>query len=368
MATENDLRARLISNPEDPARFQVYADLLTEIGDERGELISVQLLLENTPDDAELEAREAKLLAAHEPEWLGPLAFINPKHLGITWRRGFLSQVRVGPPLELSESPDFDRVAVLEALLELPCADLLRGLTITPTGVEHPEPFQDCIEALATAHVPRTLESLTFDRGGFWDLSKTYLGDLSPAYRRLQHLRSLKLHLGSFELGAISLPRLRSLELITGGLTADNVRSIVQARWPELARLVLYVGQTDNDFGCDVRLEDLVSVLEGPNFERVTHLALANSSLSNELVPALVNSPLLPRLETLDLSHGTFSETGARALLANRNAFAHLEQLDLSRSFVPPELVTELQTLGPRVNLDEQHPTRGAQRSVSLGE
>ena len=57
---------------------QAYADYLEEQGDPRGELIQVQLALEEDNKSAaereRLWLRELQLLRAHEREWLGELA------------------------------------------------------------------------------------------------------------------------------------------------------------------------------------------------------------------------------------------------------------------------------------------------------
>ena len=64
------LEAALAEDFDDLAAHAAYADLLTEMGDPRGELIQVQLALEDVgcigAGRAELERREEELLGAHE--------------------------------------------------------------------------------------------------------------------------------------------------------------------------------------------------------------------------------------------------------------------------------------------------------------
>ena len=55
------------------------------------------------------------------------------------------------------------------------------------------------------------------------------------------------------------------------------------------------------------------------------------------------------QLAELDLSMGTLSDDGARALLAHRDALAHLKQIDVSNTYVTEALVAELRQLGPAI-------------------
>jgi len=55
-STNPDLEARIHANPDDRDDYLVYGDWLSEQGDPRGELITVQVKLEDAPDDAALRA------------------------------------------------------------------------------------------------------------------------------------------------------------------------------------------------------------------------------------------------------------------------------------------------------------------------
>jgi uncharacterized protein (TIGR02996 family) len=68
----------ILEDADDPANYAAYADWLFEQGDPRGEFMQVQLALEDErrprSERAGLREREAALLAAHQSEWLRPLA------------------------------------------------------------------------------------------------------------------------------------------------------------------------------------------------------------------------------------------------------------------------------------------------------
>ncbi len=97
------LLADIYANPGDDAPRLVYADLLTEAGDPRGEFIALQLARSR---DAEPSARELELQKRHGKAWLGALAPVlswGRGYSGTRFARGFLATadiiLSVGPKL-----------------------------------------------------------------------------------------------------------------------------------------------------------------------------------------------------------------------------------------------------------------------------
>lgn len=92
--TAEDFLRRIREAPADDGLRQVFADWLLERGDERGELINLQLARAagQKPSAAALK-RENALLRAHEKEWIGA---IEPALLkdGRVFERGFLQACR----------------------------------------------------------------------------------------------------------------------------------------------------------------------------------------------------------------------------------------------------------------------------------
>ena len=369
--TNAELEARIQANPEDREAYLVYADWLSERGDPRGELITVQAKLEDNPADGALRDREQSLLAAHRETWLGELAKLDPKQdLAVTWRWGFMRAVRVGPPTSEYDTSEIDFPDTIRTLLRLPGARFLRELVIGAISYDdYPTSWSGCIEALAESDVPATLRRLEFTRGGYWDISSTELGDLSPLYPKLGKLEELRIELGAMELGAIELPALEKLEIETGGLTSENMKSINTARWPALGSLLLCIGETGNDYGCTVELADIEPLFAAENLPRVKHLALANSSLADDIAAGLVGSRILPRLATLALDKGTMTDAGARAILDNWDHFKHLERLDLSHGYFSDDVVDELKArTGPTIVLDDLQDADDEYRYCEISE
>lgn len=83
------LLAEVIAQPDDDGPREVYADWLTERGDIRGELITLQLAKMRGKPSAEAKQREKELLANHKTALLGPFAACA-KRTGLAFERGFL--------------------------------------------------------------------------------------------------------------------------------------------------------------------------------------------------------------------------------------------------------------------------------------
>src|SRR5262249_10284654 len=87
----------------------------------------------------------------------------------------------------------------------------------------------------------------------------------------------------------------------------------------------------------------------------VRTLGLANSVFADALARELASSKILRQLRELDLSKGTMSDVGGRAILEHAGAFSHLERLVLSHNYLSSTMCTSLAvTPGDRVELVDQ--------------
>jgi len=367
-ATHPDLEARILEDPEDTSSYLVYADWLSERGDPRGDLITVQAKLAQSPT-SELKAQEKKLLHDNGAAWLGSFADAKEIDAGIRWRLGFIDSFRLGP-IDDYETSELDFPTALEEILALPGIRMLRELIIGSKSYDdYPTSWADCVEALAEHGVPAGLRRLQITRGGYWDISSTELGSIESLYPHMPRLQHLSIEMGSMDFGKMILPELRSLEVVTGGLTAENLRAIRDAKWPHLEKLLLYIGATENDYGCDVQMGDVLALVQSGAFNHVRYLGLANSTLADEIAAELPRTGILPQLKTLDLSHGTFGDEGAKAMLEHADAYRHLETIYLTHHYVSDELAEELAKLGPNVVLaDAQSADDPEDRYVAVSE
>lgn len=346
------LEAAVFASRDDVHAHRIYADWLQQHGDPRGELVMVQAERLQRPDDDALKSAEAAALQKAAPALLGSLAALEATKA--TFRLGFLHAMR----LAVGYDDDLGDEDVVSYFLELDEARWVRELTIGNVGADGQLDFADAIEALVQAadRLP-SLESLFI--GDFdseeCELSWSELGDASLLYAAFPKLRALKLRAGLMELGKIELPELERFAIETGGLTQANLAAVANARWPRLRSLSLWFGQ--EDYGGDCTVDDVKPLLERSDL-KLTHLGLANAEFTDELVPLLMKSPLLPGLETLDLSLGCLTGTGARVLADNRARLSHLKRLDLSRNCMSDADVELVRGLCAEVLVDDQEEER----------
>ncbi|MBC8008554.1 MAG: STM4015 family protein [Burkholderiales bacterium] len=193
--------------------------------------------------------------------------------------------------------------------------------------------------------------------------------DLSPlldAFPGLQFLRSR----GGDGLAFSSLRHasLRALTVETGGLDVGVIRSICMSELRQLEYLELWLG-TD-EYGANHTVADLQPILSGQLFPNLKYLGLRNSQLADEIAAVVVNSPLIQRLETLDLSLGVLTDEGARSLL-KLPASPTLKRLNLHYNFIGADLVRQLKTLPLTVDASkpsDQDSDDDEWRFVAVGE
>jgi uncharacterized protein (TIGR02996 family) len=362
MARNSELEALIAKSPDDPSNYLVYADWLQGQNDPLGELISVGVKRESADSDS-LRDQEKALHDANDATWLGALA-TQKDGFSYTWRRGFLHEVTLGD----DDSADVELGDLYQKLRPLPVAQFLHTLRFGAFQNDDGEPTWDsAVEAMIEYGVPSTLRELVFDRGSYWDISWTYLNTLEPVYQRVPDLEVLDIRLGHMDLGAIDLPNLREFSVYTGGFTSENMQSVLAAKWPKLERLVLRFGGNE-DYGATCTLDDVLPLLDGKTIPNVKHLALANSEFADALIPHLAKSPLLRQLTSLDLSLGTMSNSGAEAIVAHADAFAHLEELDLHRNYLGGDALAAVQKVAKKVVVHDQEDPDDDYRYCQIGE
>ncbi len=134
---------------------------------------------------------------------------------------------------------------------------------------------------------------------------------------------------------------LRVLRLESGGLPGQVVRAVAACELPALERLELWLGVTQ--YGGDATLADLAPLLAGGRFPALHHLGLCNSEIQDEIAAAVASAPVVAQLESLDLSMGTLTDTGAEALLAGQ-PLTHLRRLGLSHHFLSEAVADRVRT------------------------
>ncbi|MCX5746973.1 MAG: hypothetical protein NT062_31265 [Proteobacteria bacterium] len=342
---------------DDPASWHVYADGLAERGDPRGEVA----LLELAGDVVAADAAFARLAD------LGDLG----DDARFTRRHGFAQALHVH-----SEQPGA-LAAIATRALALPVAATVRRVEV---GLARPDGnWTPVVNAIAASPIAGRLRALVFDASDqlvrnkledrrldhaamddYWEARAELLEACAPieldeatVWAPFVALEELTFD-GPIrgQLGTLTLPSLRALVLRSDQL--DDLASLVGGPWPRLAHLELSFGASST-----IAWPEL---LVDAAFPALTHLALRDAP-DDDIVEALVASPLLERLTSLDLS-GTFTTRGVEPLGAHAARFGHLATLELSRSHLTAAMVAALRARLPNLVVDDHGPFPARYRDV----
>ncbi|MFP2906113.1 WGR domain-containing protein [Pyxidicoccus sp. 3LFB2] len=355
--SNKDLEAAILRAPDVADGYLVYGDWLQSEGDPRGELIALQhaLLQAKGAEATALKRKVAALLKKHQDVLLGaPLAsMLGGKTLTVEWHLGFIRSARVAAG-GYGDDPEFQVDETLAMLLAHPSARFLQELTLGLANNEGENDYSDLIKRITKA-APKALRKLFIGDFVFPDeseISWSEVGNVAPLYKALPQLRSLHLRGGELSLGKIDLPELRDFTLESGGLDRGSVKAIAAANWPKLERMEVWFGSEDYGAGGDVKY--IQPILDATGLPELQHLGLCNAEFTNDLVAALPKSKVLKQLQTLDLSRGTLTDSGAEVLLANAAAFKHLKRLDLTQNLLSAKVAKSLAKLCADVALGHQ--------------
>lgn len=177
--------------------------------------------------------------------------------------------------------------------------------------------------------------------------------DYSALWEAMPQLEELTIK-GSNELtlGNVEHKNLKSLIIICGGLPAEVIKEIQNAKLPELRRLLLYIGV--EDYGFDGDIETIKTFLEKSDFPQLVYLGITDSEIQDEITEAVLNSKYMKFIKTLDLSMGTLTDKGGQYILDNIGNYPNIENLDLHYNYLSDEMIEKLQGLSVSVNTDEQ--------------
>lgn len=215
----------------DDARL-VYADLLTERRDPRGELIVAQANAE-TDQSAVLVAD--RILQAHRATFLGPLDGTTEQ---FTWRRGFVDALVLDSAMMERDLFNSDRTSLLVDVITHPSGELLRELTMSIDAPAVARAVSDVVVMLA-ALAPQGLETLTLRLGMSRRNQVALLGDLTPVLDLLPRLETLTAEGIDVTLASPFIaPSLTNL-VLDGKLDDASCESLAHATIPKLERLVL---------------------------------------------------------------------------------------------------------------------------------
>jgi predicted DNA-binding WGR domain protein len=370
------LEHKLIADPQAFEDWLVYADTLTQAGDPRGELVNIgvawarhQASGEKKPSKelSKLLDREDELLAANAEAWFGKLVSDD------AWRECFAWSLECGfwGRIRLWVDYDHDGTDIPKALayaLAHPSAKFLRELVLGLTSADGSSNYDGCIKAMTKHGSLPSLRRLYL--GDFVrdesEISWVQVGSVGRLWPLLPNLESLTLKGAGIDLGNPKSSSLKSLTLRTGGLPGAAADSLARAELPALQQLSVWFGTRHYNGSCSAR--HVQAILNNATFANLRHLGLANADFADELATEVVRAELPKSLESLDLSMGTMTDTGAERLLRASSRLAALKQVDLSKNYLSPDMCKRLaRELG---NVDTSHQKQGddEDRFVSVGE
>ncbi|MGZ3418997.1 MAG: WGR domain-containing protein [Polyangiales bacterium] len=361
-ARNPELEKAIVADPENQQLYSVFADFLEEQGDPRGELISLQIAGKD---------KEAKALIQKESEYfLGPLAehtkcydgdlgnnnrsnsddWVEENQQAFLWKNGFIHRVRLAHDSYADEEFQGKLVDILDMLLRHPSGRYVVEFAFNSNGDPNEDDLQDLLDLLGRKAPPTVRKILIGDNVD--QISWYHVGNLEPLWKGAPNLRWFEIEAGEFLVGSMSCPNLEHAVFKTGGLAKAAGKSIATAQLPNIRHLDIWYG--DDNYGGDCTIKEVMPLLERTDLKHLTHLGLKNSQFSNDIAKAIGGSRILGQLKELDLSMGTLTDEGAEAMAANKDAFKHLEVLDLTHSFLTEKGLALVKGLAKKVITDDQ--------------
>jgi hypothetical protein len=162
--------------------------------------------------------------------------------------------------------------------------------------------------------------------------------NMSPILQAYPNLEVLKIR--GAKSGNLFSPthhdKLKALIIETGGLAQDILLQIYSLQLPALEHLELWLGS--HDYGCNCSVEDLIPILYGNLFPNLVYLGLRNNEFSNEIVNEIITAKILEKIKVLDLSLGTLTDEGAENLL-DSPLINKLDILNVSDTYVTGDIL-----------------------------
>ncbi len=177
-------------------------------------------------------------------------------------------------------------------------------------------------------------------------------GNYSKLWAALPNLKALTIK-GStdLELGEICHEGLEELTIICGGLGSDVIKSIQNAKLPNLKKLLLYIGI--EDYGFDGNADTVKELLEKADFPNLSYLGITDSEIQDELAQVVLNSKFMGQIETLDLSMGTLTDQGGALLLETLPKWPNVKTLDVHYHYMSDEMEEKLSALPITVDVSD---------------
>lgn len=177
------------------------------------------------------------------------------------------------------------------------------------------------------------------------ELSWINQGDFSKLWEAMPQLEKLTIKGsdGDFNLGPVRHAELKELVIISGGLPDRIIKQVQEAELPSLEVLKLYLGV--ENYGGDVKLEDVKSFLEHSNFPKLHTLGLLDSEEEDEIAGLVLKSRYMDQLKTLDFSYGCLTDKGGQLIYDALSGDSGVKTLSIEYHFMSAKMVKKLESL-----------------------
>lgn len=191
--------------------------------------------------------------------------------------------------------------------------------------------------------------------------------DVSPIFDAYPSLTHFAVRGGNqLQFGQLNHTHLKGLTIEAGGLDHQVVTDILSSKLPSLTHLELYLG-TD-DYGRTTEVEHLRPLLTQTLFPNLRYLGLRDAENADEIAIAIANAPILDQIDTLDLSLGTLTDKGGRALLESAKIH-RLQKLDLHYHYLSDAMMAQFANLPILIDVgNQQREEDEGWRYVAVGE
>ena len=357
------LEAALLRTPADEQLWRIYSDWLQERGDPRGELVRVDLQLEEGGADPQVVRRRSAIIERYEPLWLGEdfMAVLRREKMArfpavtVAWKRAFLRSLGI----VADRSRGVDLEVLLAGLTERSTTRFIEELKLSDDSGRR---VAEAVLQLA-GNGPLSLleEAYLYARADPQTVSHPS-ADLSGLGVQAPNLRMLWV-VGGVALGSIDHPRLETLHVgLQGTARMAAAESLSQAKLPALAGLRLDFNPNWGPWheAWDLPARKLAGVLEGTGYPRLEQLRLW--SPPEGVVVAVLRAPIVDRLEELRLVGGVVSRAVVDAMLEQRDRLERLSGILIRNTAIRSHHRELLEArFGPRIDISgEFGPTRAA--------
>jgi uncharacterized protein (TIGR02996 family) len=294
--------ARIAENFDDEGAWLVYADMLLQKGDPRGELIAA----------AHVHGNVEELAAKHGAALFGAaVADVLGDPFKLYWRHGVVFTVTVRVPASVAAETrgiNRKRKAFMEKMVALLKQPVFQWVSRFKFEFDGFDGFtDDLLAGVRNQAQIRSLEVEAYKESG----GERWPRDLPLrrySFSALTGLEELVLSGRTTSLAhaasPLDLPALRSLTLCNDNFFGPDFSALARSTLPALESLAI---ETLGD-GSHTDARSLAEFVAMKGMPALRRLSFIFCRFADEVLDALTGSPLLAQLTHLDLSHGTYDK------------------------------------------------------------